>query len=94
MAIDLRFLRASEVEGLDRLAKKKASVIHSENMLQSAIHSPGNYQHYETENKSARLAALLSCALIIDHSVLYINKRIALLAAKLVQLQNGKVLPR
>ena len=60
-------------------------------MLQSAIHSPGNYQRYETENNLARLAALLSCALIEDHSPSNGNKQIALLAANLVLLQNGKV---
>lgn len=64
MAAVLLFLRADEVKTLNSSVEKEASVVHIEVMLGSAINSLLNHQHYETENDQARLAALLSCALI------------------------------
>lgn len=61
-------------------------------MLESAINSPVNQQHYANENDPARLAAALSSRLINNHRFANGNKRTALLAANLFLLQNGKVL--
>lgn len=61
-------------------------------MLESAVNSPINQQHYKQENDLARLAAALSYKLIKNHAFANGNKRTALLAANLFLLQNGKLL--
>ncbi|KAF6230773.1 hypothetical protein HO133_000032 [Letharia lupina] len=94
MALVLRFLKPYQVKALNKLVEKGASFVHSEAMLESAIYSPSNHQHYSKENDLATLAAVQSCALIKNHPFLNGNKRTALLAANLFLLQNGKALQR
>lgn len=90
-ALRFRFLRASQVKYLNA-SVEKSSYIRDEGMLESAINSPINQQHYGQENDPARLAAALSFRLIKNHPFANGNKRTALLAANLFLLQNGKVL--
>ncbi|CAF9906064.1 hypothetical protein IMSHALPRED_004065 [Imshaugia aleurites] len=94
MAPILPFLKPSQIKLLNELIEKGASFVHSEPMLESAIHSPSNHQYYLKENDLAQLAAIQSCALIQNHLLLNGNKRTALLAANLFLLQNGKALQR
>ena len=90
-ALTLRFLRASQVKILNSCIEG-ASCVRDESMLESAVHSPINQQHYANENDPARLAAALSSRLIKNHPFANGNKRTALLAANFFLLQNGKVL--
>ncbi len=90
-ALSFRFLRVSQVKILNACIEE-ASCVRDESMLESAVNSPINQQHYAHENESARLAAALSSRLIKNHPFANGNKRTALLAANLFLLQNGKVL--
>ena len=90
-ALSLRFLRVSQVKILNTCIEE-ASCVRDESMLESAINSPINQQHYANENNPARLAAALSSRLIKNHPFANGNKRTALLAANLFLLQNGKIL--
>lgn len=58
MALVLRFLKPYQVKALNKLVEKGASFVHSEAMLESAIYSPSNHQHYSKENDLATLAAV------------------------------------
>jgi len=90
-ARSLRFLRASQVKALNTYIEG-ASCVRDESMLESAVNSPINQQHYAHENDPARLAAALASRLIKNHPFANGNKRTALLAANLFLSQNGKVL--
>lgn len=88
-ALSLRFVRVSQVKILNACIEE-ARCVCDESMLESAIYSPINQQHYTHENDPARLAAALSSRLIKNHSFANGNKRTALLAANLFMLQNGE----
>ncbi len=90
-APSLRFLRVSQVKILNTCIEE-ASCVRDESMLESAVNSPINQQHYANENDPARLAAALSSRLIKNHPFTNGNKRTALLAANLFLPQNGKIL--
>jgi len=90
-ALGCRFLRASQIKYLN-INVEAVSCVLDENMLESAINSPINQQHYGNENDPARLAAALSSRLIKNHPFANGNKRTALLAANLFLSQYGKVL--
>jgi len=90
-ALSLRFLRVSQVKILNACIEE-ASCVRDASMLESAVNSPINQQHYAHENDPARLAAALSSWLIKNHSFANGNKQTPLLAANLFLLQNGKVL--
>lgn len=61
-------------------------------MLESAIDSPINQQHYGQENDPLQLAAILSSKLIRNHAFANGNKRTALLAANIFLIQHGYAL--
>lgn len=90
-ALSFRFLRVSQVKILNACIEG-INCVHDESMLESAINSPINQQHYGQENDPAQLAATLSSRLIKNHSFANGNKRSALLAANLFLLQDAKVL--
>ena len=90
-ALKLRFLRTSQVKILNTLIEK-TSCVRDRTMLESAINSPINQQHYARENNPTRLAAALSSRLIKNHSFANGNKRTALLSSTVFLLQNGKFL--
>ena len=91
-ALSFRFLRASQVKLLNTYIEGASSCVRDESMLESAVNSPINLQHYKQENDPARLAAALSYKLIKNHAFANGNKGTALLAANLFLLQNGKLL--
>ena len=91
-ALKLFFLRVSHIKRLNKIIEGANSCVLDENMLESAVNSPINQQHYGQENDLARLAAALSCKLIKNHSFGNGNKRTALLAANFFLLQNGKMI--
>ena len=91
-ALSFRFVRVSQVKLLNTYIKGASSCIRDENILESAVNSLINQQHYGDENDPARLAAALSYRLIKNHAFVIRNKRTALLAANLFLLQNRKIL--
>lgn len=91
-SIPLRFLRVHQVKRLNVYVEGKGSIAQNESLLESAVNSPVNQQHYAQENDPARLAAFLSYKLIKNHAFANGNKRTALLAANLFLLQNGQLL--
>ena len=91
-ALSFRFLRVSQVKLLNMYIEGASSCVRDENMLESAVNSPIDQQHYGEVNDPARLAAALSYRLIKNHAFANGNKRTALLAANLFLLQNGKIL--
>ncbi|KAL6718625.1 hypothetical protein ACLMJK_002859 [Lecanora helva] len=84
------FLTASQVKWLNRMIEGTNHTCDN-SMLESAINAPINQQFYANEHDIARLAAVLGCRIIKNHSFSNGNKRTALLAANLFLLQNGKV---
>ena len=92
-ALSLRFLRAGQVKVLNGYVEGVCCV-RDESMLESAVNSPINHQHYTHETDPARLAAILSSRLIKNHPFANGNKRTALLAANFFLLLNGKALQR
>ena len=73
-ALSLRFLRVSQVKLLNRCIEGSSSCVCDENMLESAVNSPIDRQHYGQENDPARLAATLSYRLIKNHAFANGNK--------------------
>lgn len=63
-AFGIRFLRVSQVKLLNTIIEGARSCVRDENLLESAVNSPINQQHYGQENDPARLAAALSYKLI------------------------------
>ena len=91
-ALSFVFLRASQIKIINRRIEGASSFVRDQNMLDSAVDSPINQQHYSQENDLTRLAAALSYKFIKNHAFANGNKRTALLAANLFLLQNGKIL--
>ena len=60
-------------------------------LLESAINSPINQQHYGKVEDMAQLAATLSSRIIRNHAFANGNKRTGLLAANRFLVQNGKM---
>ena len=85
-ALSFRFVRVSQVKLLNTYIEGSSSCVHDNNMLESAVNSPINQQHYGNQNDPARLAAALSYSLIKNHAFANGNKRTALLAANLFLL--------
>ncbi|KAK4692747.1 death on curing protein, partial [Lecanoromycetidae sp. Uapishka_2] len=85
----LRFLKVNQVKMLNAFIKG-SNCVRDKHMVESAVNSPINQQHYMHENDPARLAAVLSSRLIKNHPFADGNKRTALLAANLFLLQNSK----
>jgi death-on-curing family protein len=90
--LSYRLLKAAQVKTLNWGIEGSASVARDEGLLQSALASPENQQHYDGINDVTQLAATLSVKLIMNHAFGNGNKRTALLAANLFLLQNGRAL--
>lgn len=90
-----RFLLVNQIKLLNKFIEGPTnSRLRSETLLESAVNSPINQQHYAGENDPFRLAAALSYKLNKNHAFANGNKRTALLAASLFLLQNGRELQR
>ena len=87
-ALRFNFLRVSQVKCLNRIIEGPKSHVHDIALLESALHSPINQNHYGNENDLAQLTAALSVKLIKNHAFSNANKRTALLAANLFLLQH------
>ncbi len=84
----LRFLRTAQVKQLNALIEGPRSCVRDAGMLESAINSPINQQHYGQENDPFQLGAILSHKITKNHAFANGNKRTALLAANLFLLQH------
>ncbi|KAM0806169.1 hypothetical protein BDR22DRAFT_901400 [Usnea florida] len=88
-ALRFNFLRVSQVQCLNGIIEGPKIHVHDIALLESALHSPINQNHYSNENDLAQLTAALSVKLIRNHAFLNGNKRTALLAANLFLLQHN-----
>ena len=87
-ALRFNFLRVSQVKLLNSIIEGPQSHLYDIALLESALHSPINQNHYGNENDLAQLTAALSLRLIKNHAFANGNKRTALLAANLFLLQH------
>ena len=87
-ALRFNFLRVSQVKLLNGIIEGPKSHVHNIALLESALHSPINQNHYGNENDLAQLTAAFSLRLIKNHAFANGNKRTALLAANLFLLQH------
>ena len=91
--INSRFLAAIHIKELNKYVEgASASILRDEGLLESAVASPINQQHYGGVNDLAELAAVLSVKLIKNHAFGNGNKRTALLAANMFLTRHGMVL--
>ncbi|KAI9849241.1 MAG: hypothetical protein M1837_004700 [Sclerophora amabilis] len=88
-SLNLRFLQADQVKVINKVIEGTSSVLRDEGLLDSAMHSPINQQHYGQENDSLQPTATLSYKISKNHAFANGNKRTALLAANAFSLQNG-----
>ncbi|KAL9104163.1 MAG: hypothetical protein Q9163_000862 [Psora crenata] len=87
-----RFIQAGHIKVLNSFIEGASSCLRDENMLESAVNSPADQQHYGQVHNPARLAAALSYRLIKNHAFANGNKRTALLAVNAFLLQYGEAL--
>ena len=87
-ALRFKFLRISQVKLLNGIIEGPKSHFNDIALLESALHSPINQNHYGKEMDLAQLTAALSLKLIKNHAFANGNKRTALLAANLFLLQH------
>ncbi|KAL9120545.1 MAG: hypothetical protein Q9187_002901 [Circinaria calcarea] len=80
---NFHFLATTHVKRLNRQIEGPSSIVRDEGLLESAVTSPENKQHYGGVNDLAELAAILSTKLIKNHAFGNGNKRTALLAANM-----------
>ena len=73
-ALSFRFLRVSQFKLLNTYIEGTSSCVRDENMLESAVNSPINQQHYGNQNDPAQLAAALSYKLIKNNAFANGNK--------------------
>lgn len=90
--VNFRFLAAVHVKRLNRQIEGPSSIVRDEGLLESAVTSPENQQHYGGVNDLAELAAILSTKLIKNHAFGNGNKRTALLAANMFLTRHGMAL--
>ncbi|KAL9118323.1 MAG: hypothetical protein Q9187_005134 [Circinaria calcarea] len=91
--IHFRFLAAIHIKELNKYVEgASTSVLRDEGLLESAVVSPINQQHYGGVNDLAELAAVLSVKLIKNHAFGNGNKRTALLAANMFLARHGMIL--
>lgn len=91
-ALNSRFLRANQVKLLNKFIECTSNCVQNVNLVEYAVNSPMNQQHYRRENNPPRFAAALSNKLNKNHALSNENKRTAPLAANLFLLQNRKLL--
>lgn len=91
--MNFRFLAAVHIKELNKFVEgASTSILRDEGLLESAVASPMNQQHYAGVNDLTELAAVLSVKLIKNHAFGNGNKRTALLAANLFMTRHGMVL--
>lgn len=93
--INFRFLAVVHIKELNKYVEgASTSILRDEGLLESAVTSPINQQHYAGVNDLVELAAILSVKLIKNHAFGNGNKRTALLAANMFMTRHGMVLQR
>ncbi|KAK2758248.1 hypothetical protein FQN54_004093 [Arachnomyces sp. PD_36] len=91
----LRFLTSNQVQRLHaRFISPNNAVPTQPSMLDSALHSPRNMNHYANQNDIFQLAANLSEKIMKNHAFQDGNKRTALLAADMFLKENGYYLQK
>ena len=85
----LRFLTSKQVQRLHISWINPHSPLSQPSMLESAVHSPINLEHYSRQRNPFQLAADLSEKVMRNHAYMDGNKRTALVAADMFMKING-----
>ncbi|KMQ48722.1 Death on curing protein [Trichophyton rubrum] len=89
MPPNIRFLTMSQVKRLHAAIISPNTVPTQPNLLESAVHSPMNLNHYAGQEDIFQLAANLSEKIMRNHAYQDGNKRTALVAADMFLKING-----
>ena len=85
----LRFLTSKQVQRLHISWINPHGPLSQPDMLESAVHSPINLEHYSRQRNPFQLAADLSEKVMRNHAYMDGNKRTALVAADMFMKING-----
>ena len=85
----LRFLTSKQVQRLHISWINPHGPLSQPGMLESAVHSPINLEHYSRQQNPFQLAADLSEKVMRNHAYMDGNKRTALVAADMFMKING-----
>lgn len=90
----LRFLTTAQVQWLHTTRINPNPLLSQPTLLDSAVHSPRNINHYTNQDNVFQLAAALSESIMKNHAYQDGNKRTALVAADMFLKINGYILQK